>query len=70
MHRKAEALLLRVEQAAQLAAISRTHAYSLLARGEWPSVHLGRSRRIPRAWLERWIDRQVAHWEQVRGRER
>lgn len=63
---KSESLLLTVEQAAALAAVSRTHAYALLSRGEWPSIRLGRARRIPRAWLVRWVERQVEVWEQAR----
>ena len=35
-------LLLRVEEAAHLLAISRTKAYALVATGELPSVTIGR----------------------------
>ena len=60
-------LLLTVEQAAELAQISRSHAYALLNAGAWPSIQLGRSRRIPRGWLERWITAQVEAWESARS---
>lgn len=52
-------LLLRVEEAARLLDISRGLAYELIARGELPSVRLGRLVRIPRHALEMWLDRQA-----------
>lgn len=58
-----ERLLLRVEEAAGIAGISRSHAYQLLNVGEWPAIRMGRSVRIPRNWLEKWIEGQVAEWE-------
>lgn len=39
--------LLRVEEAADVLAISRTKVYELMASGELESVHIGRSRRVP-----------------------
>src|SRR5207249_1018575 len=41
-------LLLRVEEAAALASVSRTTGYELVASGQWPSVQIGRARRVPR----------------------
>lgn len=61
-------LLLRVEEAAQLVGISRSHAFNLLNRGEWPTVCMGESRRVPRAWLEAWVQEQVVRWQQAGGR--
>lgn len=52
--------LLTVEEAAQKLGISRAHLYTLLQRGEVPSVHLGRSRRISVRALQDWIDRLAA----------
>jgi len=48
-------LLLRVDEAARLLAIGTTLAYELIARGDLPSIRLGRSVRVPRAALEAWI---------------
>ena len=53
-----DALLLKVSEAAQLLRISRNLAYELVAKGELPSVRLGRVIRVPRFGLEAWIARQ------------
>jgi len=47
--------LLRINEAAEYAAIGRTVAYRLIGRGEWPTVTIGRSRRVPLKDLEAWI---------------
>jgi excisionase family DNA binding protein len=44
---KIEPLLLRVDEAAEALALSRTKVYELMASGELESVKLGRSRRVP-----------------------
>ncbi len=44
--------LLTVPEAAKLLRIGRNLAYELVARGEIPSVRLGRLIRVPRAALE------------------
>jgi excisionase family DNA binding protein len=49
-------ILLRPAKAAQLADISRSVAYDLIARGEWPSVRVGRSLQVPVKDLLAWID--------------
>lgn len=56
-------LLLTVREAAELAGISRSHAYQMIGAGLWPVVRLGRSSRVPRRWLEGWIAAQVDAWE-------
>jgi excisionase family DNA binding protein len=48
-------LLLRVDEAARLCDVSRSYMYELIARGEIPSVTLGRSRRVPLESLRQWI---------------
>ena len=53
-----DALLLKVPEAARLLRISRNLAYELVARGELPSVRLGRAIRVPRHALDAWIARQ------------
>lgn len=61
--------LLRVAEAARLASISRSHAYALINKGEWPSVSLGRSRRVPAEWLDRWVNERLAECERTRDLE-
>jgi excisionase family DNA binding protein len=48
--------LLTVPEAAKLLRIGRNLAYELVARGEIPSVRLGRVIRIPRTALEQWLE--------------
>ena len=50
-----EALLLTVQEAAELLHISRNLAYELVALGGLPHIRLGRVIRIPRHALETWI---------------
>lgn len=54
-HESNEVNLLTVPEAAKLLRIGRNLAYELVARGEIPSVRLGRVIRVPQASLERWI---------------
>jgi excisionase family DNA binding protein len=49
------ALLLRPEEVWRELGISRTVAYAMIARGELPVVRIGRSVRVPREALERWV---------------
>jgi excisionase family DNA binding protein len=62
-------ILLRPVKAAQLADISRSVAYDLIARGVWPSVRVGRSLRVPVKDLLAWIEanKQPAIWEGPMG---
>lgn len=50
-------LLLRVSQAAGILGIGRSTAYELIAKGEIPTVHIGRSCRIPLTELEAYVRR-------------
>ena len=49
-------LTLTVEEAAQLLGISRALGYELVARGELPSIHLGRRIVVPRRALDAMLD--------------
>jgi excisionase family DNA binding protein len=49
-------LVLTVSEAAAALGISRAHAYELVARGELPSLRLGRRIVVPRRGLERLLD--------------
>lgn len=60
-----EKLLLTVSEAAQMCGYSRSFLYEAVNRGEIPTIRLGRTCRIPAAWLRRWIEEQTAAWEQA-----
>lgn len=62
-----ERLLLTLPEAARLCGFSRSHAYALVARGEWPALRAGRTVRVPRMWLEDWIRGQIEAWRAARG---
>ena len=53
-------LLLRVDEAARLTGIGRSLAYLKVASGEWPSISIGRARRVPLEGLKRWVEDEVA----------
>jgi excisionase family DNA binding protein len=55
-----DALLLTPEEAAQLLRVGRTTIYALIKAGELRPVHIGRSCRLARAELERYVDRLQA----------
>ena len=54
-----EPMLLRVREAAEVAAVSRSHAYLLIKLGVWPSVRIGTAIRVPVDRLRAWIDSQA-----------
>lgn len=53
-----ERLLIRVPEAARMASVGRATAYELVARGEWPSVVIGRSVRVPLQDLRDWVEQR------------
>jgi excisionase family DNA binding protein len=53
-------LLLTPEQVAEALAIGRTRVYELMASGALPSIRLGRSRRVARHALSRYVDKLCA----------
>ena len=55
-----ERRLLRVEEAAQWLGLGRTKAYELVYRGLLPSVTIGRSRRVPFAALQAFVEQLTA----------
>lgn len=56
-HPSASRLLLKSDEAADVLGIGRSTLYELLAAGEIESVQIGRSRRIPFAALQEYVDR-------------
>jgi prophage regulatory protein len=51
-----EKLLLKPSEVGQMLGIGRSLVYGLIAQGVIPSVRLGRSIRVPKASLEKWIN--------------
>ena len=58
--RQPQRLLLTPEEVAQAVQGSRARLYELLARNDIKSLKIGRSRRVPVAEVQRWIDQQLA----------
>ena len=56
-----EPLLLRAGEVASLLGLGRSTVFALLAAGELPVIRIGRSVRVPRVALERWIDERTDH---------
>ena len=53
-------LLLKVTEAAKLLQIGRDRIYELVASGRLPALHFGRTIRIPRDALARFIEAECA----------
>ena len=49
---------LKVPEVAQVLRIARSRAYELVGKGEIPSVRIGRSVRVSRRELDRWLEEQ------------
>jgi excisionase family DNA binding protein len=49
---------LKVPEVAELLRIARGRAYELVAEGEIPAVRIGRSVRVSRKELDRWLEDQ------------
>jgi excisionase family DNA binding protein len=58
--REMEKLLLTPAEVAATLGIGRTRVYEMLARGELPQMRIGRSIRVPRHALARWVDERSA----------
>ena len=61
------AILLRPEEAGKMLGFSRSKVYGMLAAGELPSIRAGKSVRVPRAALERWIEENTTGGEARRS---
>ena len=59
---EAEPLAIAVEEAAHLLGISRSLAYELCARGELPTIRLGRRLVVPKRALVEMIENVEATW--------
>jgi excisionase family DNA binding protein len=49
---------LKVPEVAEILRIARSRAYELVAEGQIPAVRIGRSVRVPRDELDRWLAEQ------------
>jgi excisionase family DNA binding protein len=49
---------LKVREVAEVLRIARSRAYELVANGEIPAVKIGRSVRVSRKELDRWLEDQ------------
>ena len=56
-----EERLLKPAEVADILQVSRAMAYKLLNQGEIPSVRIGKSVRVKRAYLERYINERGEH---------
>jgi excisionase family DNA binding protein len=61
-------VLLRVDEAAQLLSLGRSTLYAMAAAGTIPTVRVGRSLRIPREELNRWIEQRTEQAVDLDGR--
>lgn len=52
-------LVLRAEDIARVLGISRSSAYELLRRRDFPVLEIGRRKIVPRDHFFAWIDRQL-----------
>jgi excisionase family DNA binding protein len=60
-------LLLRMDEAADSLAVSKSHIERMIARGELRTVHVGRGRRVPASEIERWVAERMNPPEQRLG---
>ena len=52
-------LLLRPSETAEILGLGKSKTYELIAKGEIPSVKIGRSVRVPADKLRAWVDGQI-----------
>lgn len=52
--------LLKIEEAARYATVSRSRAFKLIAAGEWPVIRQGRLVRVVAAGIDAWVQRKRA----------
>ena len=60
-------LLLKVTEAAKLLQLGRDRIYELVATGRLPALHFGRTIRIPRDALARFIESECGKTDQWRA---
>lgn len=63
----ADRLLLTVNETCELTGFSKSLVYDHINKGDFPVIRLGRTVRIPQAWLVKWIEEHVTRWEGCQG---
>lgn len=63
---EADKLTMSVEEAGQALGLGRAGAYEAVARGEIPTVRIGRRLLVPIRAVDAMLDRAVADWERRR----
>jgi excisionase family DNA binding protein len=58
-------VLLRMDEAADSLAVSKSHIERMVARGELRTVQVGRGRRVPVSEIERWVAERVSPREEA-----
>ncbi len=61
-----EPLLLKANEVGKLLGLGRSKVFAMVAAGQLPALRIGRSVRVPREALERWIREQTIEVEQRR----
>jgi excisionase family DNA binding protein len=59
-----ETQLLDILEASRIAGCGRTTGYAMVMSGQWPSVKIGRSLRVPRSGLQAWLEEREKEAEQ------
>jgi excisionase family DNA binding protein len=54
-----EPLLLRATEVGKLLGLGRSKVFAMVAAGQLPAIRIGRSVRVPREALERWVREQT-----------
>jgi excisionase family DNA binding protein len=54
-----EPLLLRATEVGKLLGVGRSKVFAMVAAGQLPAIRIGRSVRVPREALERWVREQT-----------
>ncbi len=54
-----EPLLLRANEVGKLLGLGRSKVFAMVAAGQLPAIRIGRSVRVPREALERWVREQT-----------
>jgi excisionase family DNA binding protein len=54
-----ERLLLRVSETAKIIGLGKSKTYELIAKGELPSVRIGKCVRVPVAGLQEWVNARL-----------
>ena len=62
-----EKLAVTIPDAATLVDVGRSTGYALAASGEWPTIRVGRLKRVPVVGLRAWVKRRMRPGGQARA---